>query len=77
MRPELKPSAESLLQARVDGKLNSTNDILGALITGPNGIPVQHLMELNSFVQEVLDPSCSTIPGAQAVADKYELKITT
>jgi hypothetical protein len=75
MKPELVHVATSLLQARVDGKLNTQNDLFARLHTGPDGIPARLIPELQAFIMDL--KGADNIPGAQAVAKKYGLEIVT
>lgn len=75
MNPELVHVATSLLQARVDGKLNTMNDLFSRLHTGPDGIPSRLIPELQAFIADLKD--ANNIPGARAVAAKYGLEIVT
>ena len=74
MNPELVHVATSLLQARVDGKLNTQNDMFSHLHTGPDGIPARLIPELQSFIMDL--KHADNIPGATSIASKYGLKIS-
>ena len=72
MSPAFKPIAETLLQARVSGKLmDSTDffDILHANMISPN----LDTNELSNFMNEIIP--CDDADEALKVAEKYDLII--
>lgn len=71
MRPEFKPVAEMLLQARVDGCLNGGEDFHNLMVTA--GFMQFNAQEVADFCQELVP--CNIIPFALELAKKYDLNI--
>lgn len=71
MTPEFKPIAEMLLQARVDGKLNSGADFHNLMMEA--GFTSFNAEECANFAVELV--RCNIIPCAIEVAQKYDLNL--
>lgn len=72
MSPAFKPIAETLLQARVSGKLMGSTDFFDILYANMISTSLD-TTELSDFVSEIIP--CDDADEALKVAEKYDLTI--
>jgi hypothetical protein len=71
---EFKPVAQIMLQARLDGHLNTAEDIHLALRAGYAATgETADFWDVNSFLNEITP--CTIIPEAKKIAEKYNLEL--